>query len=68
MRTLGVAGACRKGQADRARNRETRLLDEVGLSVTGQRADALAHDPEKCVAVFPRDKRERVCAEITRKH
>ena len=27
----------------------------------------LAHDPEKCVAVFPRDKRECVCAEIMRK-
>src|SRR6185369_442665 len=27
-----------------------------------------AHDPEKCAAVFPRDKREkRVCAEIMRK-
>jgi hypothetical protein len=30
----------------------------------GEDRAELEHDPEKCEAVFPRDKRERVCAEI----
>jgi hypothetical protein len=44
------------------------LAELIGMHHNSSSAAGPAHDPEKCAAVFPRDKRERVCAEIMRKH
>jgi hypothetical protein len=52
--------------------RECRVLQEQSFAATHEH---LTHDPDpkgrvsaNCVAVFPRDKRQGICAEIMRKH
>jgi hypothetical protein len=42
------------------------LVKNVHIAASATEAGR-AHDPEKWAAAFPRDKRERVCAEITLK-